>query len=135
MSALERLVDLIINNSILSQSYGGVARQASADLAQLRARNEELEAVHKLTVDECNKATNERNQARKQLQGTREHRDRLNIQCAQLCLENTEAREALENIKTVQFGAFPDANLGEEAAYMRKLASAFLARFPKDGTQ
>jgi hypothetical protein len=36
-------------------------------------------------------------------------------------------REALENIENIHFGAYKDANTGEEAAYMRKLARAALA--------
>jgi hypothetical protein len=35
-------------------------------------------------------------------------------------------REALDSIENIHFGAYKDANTGEEAAYMRKLAHAAL---------
>ena len=40
--ALERALNLVLENDVLCASYGGVFREAAAELAELRAENTEM---------------------------------------------------------------------------------------------
>jgi hypothetical protein len=54
--ALERALNLVLENDVLCASYGGVFREAAADLAELKAENEKSDVVlvfmqHELDTD------------------------------------------------------------------------------------
>ena len=72
--------------------------EAKAELAALRSRVHELEVVYRLAIDECNKATHERDLARHSLNECRRERDQRTARIIELEAGMEEAREVMRNV-------------------------------------
>ena len=49
--ALERALNLVLENDVLCASYGGVFREAAAELVELKRKEVEFDAVYKLAEE------------------------------------------------------------------------------------